>query len=79
MVHPSVQGMGIARRLMEAAEARAAAEGYASIILWTMPYLTAAFRMYERRGYATEHQGEPPGNMAPELKPCRMRLSLRRA
>ena len=77
MVHPAVQRMGIARRLMDAAETTATAAGYDRIVLWTMSYLEDATRMYERRGYRHEALGAPPVNMPEALEPIGMRLSLR--
>ncbi|MBC2838077.1 GNAT family N-acetyltransferase [Robiginitalea sp. SC105] len=50
-VHPDLQGRGYARKLMDFAEARAAAEGAASIRLDTFSRNPRNQRFYEQRGY----------------------------
>ncbi len=51
-VHPSIQGQGLARKLMDFAEARAMEEGAISIRLDTFSKNLRNQRFYENRGYS---------------------------
>jgi ribosomal protein S18 acetylase RimI-like enzyme len=51
MVHPDVEGQGLARSLMAFAEKRASTSGYASIRLDAFAENPRAVRLYERLGY----------------------------
>lgn len=51
-VDPAVQGQGLGERLLEAAEAWAAAQGYAHVALDTARPAEQLQRRYARRGYA---------------------------
>jgi GNAT superfamily N-acetyltransferase len=55
-VHPEQRGLGLAERLMDAAEAWAGAQGYAQVALDTAKPAEQLQRRYARRGYA--HVGE---------------------
>lgn len=51
-VHPDHHGTGLAHALLDHAEAHAAANGAARLVLWTDTRFNRAHRFYERRGYA---------------------------
>jgi ribosomal protein S18 acetylase RimI-like enzyme len=53
-VAPDVRRQGIAGRLMDAAEARAAKLGLRKVVLSTDPGMREAHRLYERRGYVRQ-------------------------
>ena len=55
-VHPDFRGQGLAERLMDAAEAWAAAQGFQRVALDTAQPAQALRRRYLRRGY--QEQGE---------------------
>ena len=50
-VHPDRHGSGLAHRLLNAAEAHAAAQGARRLALWTDTRFTRAHRFYEKRSY----------------------------
>lgn len=62
-VKPSIQGSGIGRRLLEAADAHAAELGCESIIMNVIPARTELIAWYERNGYVStgEHKPFPTG------------------
>ena len=51
LVDPSARGHGLGKQLLAEAVAFARAQGYRSIILWTVSALVAAARLYERAGF----------------------------
>jgi ribosomal protein S18 acetylase RimI-like enzyme len=51
-VHPSRQGSGVGRALLEHAEAEARRAGFDSIYLYTHELMTENLELYERIGYA---------------------------
>lgn len=59
-VHPSAQGTGVGRRLLEFSEAEARRQGYAEIYLYTHEKMTENQALYSKIGYVeydrrTEH------------------------
>jgi ribosomal protein S18 acetylase RimI-like enzyme len=60
-VAPEGRRAGVGRALVEAALQRAAAIGYAAILLDTLPEMTAALTLYRRLGFAKI----PPYNATP--------------
>lgn len=56
-VLPQARGHGAGRRLLEAVEAFAAAEGFRSMTLSTTPFLAEAIRLYGRFGFARTAEG----------------------
>mgnify|MGYP000140746606 CR=1 FL=1 len=55
-VDPAARRLGIADRLMDAAEQRARDRSLAGVVLSTAPHMTAAHALYERRGYLPQPQ-----------------------
>ncbi len=53
-VHPCLHGSGLAHRLLDAAEAHAAATGAARLTLWSDTQFTRAHRFYEKRSWVRE-------------------------
>lgn len=51
IVHPSVRGTGLGRRLTRACIRFARGSGYAKLVLWTQSHLAAARRIYESEGF----------------------------
>jgi ribosomal protein S18 acetylase RimI-like enzyme len=62
--HPRAQGRGLGRRLLAAAEARAAALGRRVMRLYTGEQLTANIAWYGRHGYAVERVEQMPDRRA---------------
>jgi ribosomal protein S18 acetylase RimI-like enzyme len=63
-VRPAARGRGVARRLLAALEAAAAAQGFRAVRLETGKGLQAAIRLYDSAGYAPiacfgEYAGDP--------------------
>lgn len=59
-VEPEARGNGVGRKLVDAALEFSRAAGYANVMLWTNPQLTAARKIYEAVGFEmieerTEH------------------------
>lgn len=52
LVEPAARGRGLGTRLLDGAVSFAAAQGYRSVILWTVGALTAAARRYVAAGFA---------------------------
>lgn len=50
-VHPSAQGTGVGRRLLEFSESEARRQGYASIYLYTHEKMTENLALYSKIGY----------------------------
>ena len=50
-VHPSAQGTGVGRRLLEFSEAEALRQGYAAIYLYTHEKMTENQALYSKIGY----------------------------
>jgi GNAT superfamily N-acetyltransferase len=50
-VEPEARGHGVGRKLVDSALEFSRAAGYASVILWTNPQLTAARKIYEAVGF----------------------------
>ena len=50
-MRPGVQGAGLGRRLLEAANGFARAAGYREIVLDALPQLSKAIALYERNGF----------------------------
>ena len=57
-VSPEARGRAVGARLMDAVETFAVANGHRRIVLNSTPFLLAALRLYEGRGYA--RTGERP-------------------
>lgn len=53
-IHPDARGLGLARRLAEAAIDHARADGKRAIVLHTWHEMTAAIALYERLGFRRE-------------------------
>lgn len=53
-VAPGARGRGVGRALVEAAIARARAEGRPAIGIFTRPFMTAAQRLYESLGFTRQ-------------------------
>ncbi len=51
MVHPALQGRGLAKQLMTFAESRAGMRGYSAVRLDTFIHNPTAVALYEKRGY----------------------------
>jgi len=56
-VHPACRGAGCGRRLVEAVERHAAANGHESVVLSTTPFLHSAIALYERCGFRRTDAG----------------------
>ena len=53
-VHPGLHGSGLAHRLLDAAEAHAAAAGAVRLVLWSDTRFVRAHRFYEKRSWVRE-------------------------
>ncbi len=53
-VHPGLHGSGLAHRLLDAAEAHAAAAGAVRLTLWSDTRFTRAHRFYEKRSWVRD-------------------------
>lgn len=60
-VAPDAQGLGFGRQLMDFAEHKALAAGYATIRLYTHVAMTENITLYTRRGYVETHRIEEHG------------------
>jgi N-acetylglutamate synthase-like GNAT family acetyltransferase len=56
LVHPSVRGSGLGRRLIDEALSFCRRAGHAHVFLWTMASLTAAAHLYRSCGFELTHQ-----------------------
>ena len=61
-VRPEARGFGVATQMVNAAVARAKAQGYRRLAISTQPGMTAAHRLYERLGF----QRSPTRDWSPE-------------
>lgn len=59
-VHPDHQRQGYGERLLATLEERAREQGFSRIILDTNEHLTAAQKLYEKRGYEETHREAHP-------------------
>lgn len=59
LVHPRARGLGLGRRLMDAAVGFCRERGYASVSLWTLESLHAAQRVYRHTGFVLDERREP--------------------
>lgn len=66
IVEPSARGLGLGRRLVEAALAFARVSGYRRMVLWTQDHLTAARAIYESAGFTVKER-EPHTSFGKEL------------
>jgi ribosomal protein S18 acetylase RimI-like enzyme len=60
-VHPSAQGLGLGRAMLEFAERAAVVAGYRTIRLYTHEAMTENIELYRRIGYAETHRVEEYG------------------
>ena len=60
-VDPETQGLGIGRRLVEAAEAAARRLGYATVRLYTHETLVENVALYEHLGFSITHRAKDRG------------------
>jgi GNAT superfamily N-acetyltransferase len=56
LVEPDARGLGLGGRLVDEVVHHARRRGYAELTLWTNDILTAARRIYERRGFRLTHE-----------------------
>lgn len=56
IVAPEAQGLGVGKRLMEAALSFAGTKHYERVFLWTFEGLTSARKIYDRFGFEVIHQ-----------------------
>jgi N-acetylglutamate synthase-like GNAT family acetyltransferase len=61
LIAPEGRGIGLGRRLLEAALAFCRAVGYDSVFLWTVQGLLAAAHLYASAGFVKTHE-LPPSN-----------------
>lgn len=76
LVAPSARGSGLGARLLTEALGFARAQGYWSVLLWTVSRLTAAARLYQRAGF-TKDQERPGRLWGVEVVEERYTLTLR--
>jgi ribosomal protein S18 acetylase RimI-like enzyme len=74
-VTPPARGRGIGEALTRACIARARGEGQARMVLFTLPAMTAAHRLYERLGF--ERSPERDWEFAPGRRLLSYQLDLR--
>jgi GNAT superfamily N-acetyltransferase len=75
LLTPEVRGLGLGRRLLEAALAYARERQFALVFLWTFADLAGALRLYERAGFrVTETKTGPIWGA--ERTEVRMEMSL---
>ncbi|TME82606.1 MAG: GNAT family N-acetyltransferase [Chloroflexi bacterium] len=74
-VRPSARGRGVGEALTRACIDRARADGRARIVLFTLPAMTTAHRLYERLGF--ERSPERDWEFAPGRRLLSYRLALR--
>ena len=74
-VRPSARGRGVGEALTRACIDRARADGRARIVLFTLPAMTTAHRLYERLGF--ERSPERDWEFAPGRRLLSYRLVLR--
>ncbi len=60
-VHPTYQGQGVGRALLELADAEAMTQGYGELRLYTHVTMTENIALYSRIGWIETHRGEQDG------------------
>ncbi len=78
LVEKEARGLGVGRRLMQAALAFARKAGYRGVYLWTVDDLAAARRVYVTSGFVLVHEATEPCEWAPWGHEQRWELELAR-